>query len=113
MSRRDRERRDVDRGELVDRAIRPGELEHPERDLELERPELDRGELARRIERARSLKPVGRHFRPSWRRGLEAVLEALELGRRPADVRRLEVPAGEACRACWVQGRDAAVKATE
>ncbi len=112
MSKRDRDRRDVNRGDLADRAIRPGELEAPERDLDLEQPELDEP-LATRIERARELKPVGRHFRPSWRAGLEAVLAAVESGRPIAEVRRLEIPVNSGCRDCWRQGRDAAVKAIE
>lgn len=112
MSKRDRDRRDVDRGDLADRAIRPGDLDTPERDVELERPEID-GELETRIESARELKPVGRHFRPSWREGLEAVLAGAAGGRRLAELRKLEAPAGQGCRACWVQGRDAAIKALE
>jgi hypothetical protein len=123
MSNHRRERREAERaagglahgpvdGESVglhgdERVIAPGSLSTPEDGLALERPE--HGTLARRIAAARELKPVGRHFRPSWRRGLDATLDAIAAGRKPDEARRMQPPAGEPCRACWVQGRDRAV----
>lgn len=109
---RDQGERIVDRGGLADRQITPSDLERPEADVEIERPELD-SDLAKRIERARELKPIGRHFRPSWRKGLEAVLGFVEAGFEVADLRKLEAPPGDGCRACWVDGRNAAIKALE
>lgn len=108
-------------------AVRPENLDNPERDLNLSTRESDgkagrkredpaeRRALRERLAMARTLTPQGRelHWRASWDQGRDAAVVAIEADGNTTGARALTAPDDVGCGDCFRRGRDAVVRLVE
>src|SRR5690242_12011213 len=102
-------------------AMRPKDLQTPERGLPLEdrgRPAQDgtpgsdpaRDQFRERLDRARVAQPKGPHWTACWLQGRDAAIAAIEAARGDtAGARQLAPPAVIGCADCFRKGRDAVI----
>jgi len=100
-------------------SVRREDLQNPERGLEVTTREAGaaprredsaaRRELKRRLDEARKLEPVARHWWESWHRGRVAAVDALESDGDITKARAIQVPEAIACADCFRKGRDAVI----
>ena len=93
-------------------AVRPQDLSTPEDGLVLNDRLEPAPSLLHRISEARTLRPPdSAACRACWQAGLVAALDAM-VKDGPGAARALD-PGGLHWRACWLEGRDAAIAAVE